>query len=57
VPDYPVTISDADVKSGNDPQLTKALQVVQAEISGAPLPATSTAMIAVTSSSATSSAK
>jgi carboxyl-terminal processing protease len=32
VPDYPVTISDADIKSGNDPQLTKALQVVQAEI-------------------------
>lgn len=45
VPDYPVAISDADLKSGNDPQLTKALQVVQAEIDGTPLPpaATSTA--------------
>jgi carboxyl-terminal processing protease len=43
VPDYPVTISDADIKSGNDPQLAKALQVVQAEISGTSLPATSTA--------------
>ena len=32
VPDYPVTISDADLKSGNDPQLAKALVVVQAEI-------------------------
>jgi carboxyl-terminal processing protease len=42
VPDYPVTISDADIKSGNDPQLAKALQVVQAEINGTALPATST---------------
>ncbi len=49
VPDYPVSISDADIKSGNDPQLTKALQVVQAEINGTPLPPAS--------STATSSAK
>ena len=32
VPDYGVPISDADIKAGNDPQLAKALAVVQAEI-------------------------
>jgi carboxyl-terminal processing protease len=42
VPDYPVILSDADIKSGNDAQLTKALAVVQAEINGTPLPATTT---------------
>jgi carboxyl-terminal processing protease len=51
VPDYVVPISDADIKSGNDPQLTKALGVVQSEIDGTALPpktvATSTAAAAV----------
>ena len=32
VPDYQVPISDADFAAGKDPQLEKALQVVQAEI-------------------------
>jgi carboxyl-terminal processing protease len=47
VPDYVVPISDADIKNGNDPQLAKALTVVQDEINGTALPpktvATSTA--------------
>ncbi len=38
VPDYVVPINDADIKNGNDPQLAKALQVVQDEIDGAALP-------------------
>lgn len=37
-PDYPVAITDQDIKSGNDPQLAKALQIVQDEIDGTPLP-------------------
>ena len=32
MPDYPVTLSDADIKAQKDPQLDKALQVVQSEI-------------------------
>jgi len=32
VPDFPVTISDAQIKAGQDPQLAKALSVVQGEI-------------------------
>ena len=49
-PNYPVTMTDADIKSGNDVQLTKALQVVQDEIDGTPLPpeATSTAATSTT---------
>ena len=31
-PDYSVDLTDTDVKNGQDPQLVKALQVVQAEI-------------------------
>jgi len=46
-PNYPVTMTDADIKSGNDVQLTKALQD---EIDGTPLPpeATSTAATSTT---------
>ncbi len=47
VPDYVVPLTDADVAAGRDPQLAKALQVLQAEVDGTPLPpptpATSTA--------------
>ncbi len=32
VPDYPVTLSDADIAAGKDPQLDKALQIVQQAI-------------------------
>jgi carboxyl-terminal processing protease len=32
VPTYPVAITDQDIQNGQDPQLAKALQVVQAEI-------------------------
>lgn len=34
VPDYPVTLTDADIAAGKDPQFDKAMQVVQAEING-----------------------
>jgi carboxyl-terminal processing protease len=34
VPNYPVALTDAEVAAGQDPQMAKALQVVQAEISG-----------------------
>lgn len=46
VPDYSVSTSDADIKNGKDPQLSTALEVVQAQIDGVPLPATSTAATA-----------
>ncbi len=35
VPEYVVPMTDADIASGNDPQLAKALSVVQAEIAAA----------------------
>ncbi|MDE2018990.1 MAG: S41 family peptidase [Patescibacteria group bacterium] len=38
MPDYAVTLTDQDIQSKNDTQLAKALQVVQAEIDGKPLP-------------------
>jgi carboxyl-terminal processing protease len=31
-PDYPVTLSDTDIKNKQDPQLDKALQVVRSKI-------------------------
>lgn len=37
VPDFPVTLTAADVTAGKDPQLDKALAVVQAAINGTPL--------------------
>ncbi|HVM76627.1 MAG TPA: S41 family peptidase [Candidatus Paceibacterota bacterium] len=41
-PTYYVPLTDAQIASGTDPQLTKALQIVQDEISGTPLPPAST---------------
>jgi carboxyl-terminal processing protease len=38
LPNYPVAITDAEVAAGQDPQLTKALQIVTDEINGTPLP-------------------
>jgi carboxyl-terminal processing protease len=34
VPDYAATLTDAEIKSGQDPQLDKALEVVRAQING-----------------------
>lgn len=42
-PNYPMAITDAQVAAGQDPQLTKALQVVTDEINGTPLPPQSNA--------------
>jgi carboxyl-terminal processing protease len=39
LPNYPVPITDAQIAAGQDPQLTKALQIVTDEINGTPLPA------------------
>lgn len=53
LPNYPVTITTADAAAGKDPQLTEALQIVQDEISGTPLPpsaSTSTAAVATSTS-------
>lgn len=49
-PDYPVALTDADVQSGNDPQLAKALEIVQDEINGTPLPPAATSTPATASS-------
>lgn len=38
LPNYPVAITDAQIAAGQDPQLTKALQIVTDEINGTPLP-------------------
>jgi len=38
LPNYPVALTDAQMAAGQDPQLNKALQVVQAEVAGTPLP-------------------
>jgi carboxyl-terminal processing protease len=38
LPNYPVALTDADIASGNDPQLTEALKIVTDEINGTPLP-------------------
>lgn len=43
-PDYPVTITDAQVAAHQDPQLAKALQVVTAAIQGLPVPSSTPAM-------------
>lgn len=69
LPNYPVALTDAQMAAGQDPQLNKALQVVQAEVAGTPLPPqanatgttpvantpVSTSTISVSSSSASSS--
>jgi carboxyl-terminal processing protease len=44
VPNYPVTITDAQIAAGQDPQMAKALQVVAAEINGTPVPSSTPAM-------------
>lgn len=38
LPNYPVAITQAEIAAGQDPQLAKALQIVQDEIDGTPLP-------------------
>ena len=38
LPNYPVTITDAQIAAGKDPQLDKALEIVTDEINGTPLP-------------------
>lgn len=49
LPNYPVPVTDAEIAAGQDPQLTKALQIVTDEINGTPLPpASSTAPVATT---------
>lgn len=55
VPDYAVPVSDADIKSGNDTQLAKALAVVRAEIDGTALPPKTAST--TSASTATSTAK
>ena len=69
LPNYPVALTDAQMAAGQDPQLNQALQVVQAEVAGTPLPPqanatgttpvantpVSTSTISVSSSSASSS--
>ncbi len=46
IPNYVVTPSEADIASGNDVQLTKALQIVADEIAGTPLPPSNASTIA-----------
>ncbi len=50
MPDYVVPITDAEVAAGQDPQMAKALEVVQDEISGTPLPPKTPAAAAGTAS-------
>jgi carboxyl-terminal processing protease len=52
-PQYPVTLTDADIKSGNDVQLTKALSIVQDEINGTPLPPPAPGSITTSTASST----
>jgi carboxyl-terminal processing protease len=49
-PNYPVTITDAQVAAGKDPQLAKALEIVTDEINGTPLPPQGAASSTATSS-------
>ncbi len=57
VPDYPVALTDQDIKNGNDTQLAKALEIVQDEIDGTPLPPAATSTAATSTAASGTAAK